>query len=1097
MKAKFLKIAGVKSEKEFYKKYPTEAAFFKAHPEAKKQIKKAQVGSFIGGEIDASPETLSYHDYEDLVSLRTQGKTLEKMKQEALEKAQLEAMKGSGAGSGAGGGSGMGDMVQQLLDGMGGGKKLTPVGLGTTGSSDPLGLKAGAMSGAPTMATQLSSLPGRGKEGKKVKKAQGGGSMFNSGAETRGNQTLQNIGASLPIVGGLFKAGAAIKDLKERRKKVEAAANVSDLALKASQTQPERKARRYVRPEDAVVSPNERFIPGGTGTEILAEYGASIGGNSTEIQNTYNPGDLYSNLGYEPLSDSDIIKQYRSGGLVPKAASGFGDFMTGGGGQAISGLVGSAFSGDDGGGAIGSEIGGSIGQGVGMLLGPVGSAIAGPAGQLLGGAIGAAVDGGKARKEKRQKQQIKRNTETMAMQDSVRGALGNYSAHVRNGGDIPYGENGWVSHDWQPQKITKFGEHDVEDLFRPDKTMDTLRTGGNIRQNYLSEVDRYSFGGNLKTHWGGKAEHLSHNPYLPGTGETVMFRGQSHDESDGKGRTGIGVSYGEPEHDSYTDYAEYGTEAATQKADVEVERNEPAAELPDGNGGLAMTVFGALPIPKWATKEIGDKDAQGKTFKKYIADVSKKEAKVNKEIEKANKGIEDLDVVTPFDRLAFNSYKASLYGGNQKQLKYANIKADAASVQNAINETAEEHGVDADALAKGKIKLSKEGKQMAKYGIEIAQGGIKKKAATTSGYEGTGRPTVGGQGDRKPVYTNTAKPKGRKKTNSKKTKDRPQLKMIGHDYEPKDWAKEELDKSIKAASERIKKSGETSSSKQLRAVREAFAKKEAEKEAQRQREKQERLDMAKTIIPQLTELLRRPYQEDLDPSQLIPEMLAKSQNQLEPVQAQTYQPLLDVPFDISLQDQLNENQASFNALQRQLGANPAALSALAAQKYQADSKVLGEQFRLNQGMRAGVFSKNRDALNESAIRNLGILDQQYVRQQEAISKTKAADLEIAKSITDKIAKNKLENRTFAAYSNLFPQYRFNSDMMATVQNPTFFQNGIVGQLAGNEMLTQLMQGKGKKKKKKEEEEETEESKFGKRLKKGLSNGSIVKSLKNI
>ena len=36
MKAKFLKMAGVKSEKDFYKKYPTEESFFQAYPEAKK-----------------------------------------------------------------------------------------------------------------------------------------------------------------------------------------------------------------------------------------------------------------------------------------------------------------------------------------------------------------------------------------------------------------------------------------------------------------------------------------------------------------------------------------------------------------------------------------------------------------------------------------------------------------------------------------------------------------------------------------------------------------------------------------------------------------------------------------------------------------------------------------------------------------------------------------------------------------------------------------------------------------------------------------------------------------------------------------------------
>ena len=42
MKKDILKIAGVKSEKEFYKKYPTEAAFMKAH---KKEFKKAAMGA--------------------------------------------------------------------------------------------------------------------------------------------------------------------------------------------------------------------------------------------------------------------------------------------------------------------------------------------------------------------------------------------------------------------------------------------------------------------------------------------------------------------------------------------------------------------------------------------------------------------------------------------------------------------------------------------------------------------------------------------------------------------------------------------------------------------------------------------------------------------------------------------------------------------------------------------------------------------------------------------------------------------------------------------------------------------------------------------
>jgi hypothetical protein len=54
MKKEFLKLAGVKSEKEFYKKYPTEEAFFKAHPKAIKELAK-------GGE--AFPQTATMDNF--------------------------------------------------------------------------------------------------------------------------------------------------------------------------------------------------------------------------------------------------------------------------------------------------------------------------------------------------------------------------------------------------------------------------------------------------------------------------------------------------------------------------------------------------------------------------------------------------------------------------------------------------------------------------------------------------------------------------------------------------------------------------------------------------------------------------------------------------------------------------------------------------------------------------------------------------------------------------------------------------------------------------------------------------------------------------
>jgi len=464
MKAKFLKIAGVKSEKEFYKKYPTEAAFFKAHPEAKKQIKKAEVGSYIGGEQDAIPQYQSYQDYADLVPLSITGQTQEQIRAEQEKQAAAQQ----------GGGGGMMNALQGLIGSLGniggedGGVQYSPKSEFLSGTAPKINFKPSAL---------------KLEKGKKVKKAQGGAAGILSGAGGQKPDIMGGIMQGLPAIGGIISGIQSIGAMKKQRKELETSAKISDLALQASQTQPERTARRYVRPEDAVVSPNERFIPGGTGTEILAEYGASIGGNPTEIQNMYNPGDLYSDLGYEPLSDSDIIKQYRSGGLVPQAKGGFDftNFMSGGGGQAISSLMGAGFSQLGGGASAGSQIGGGLGQGLSMIPG-VGPALA-PAIQAVAGGIGAIFDAKGAKQQKRNEDKLKRNTETIAMQDSVRGTLGNYSSFVKNGGDIPYAENGWVSHDWQPQKIVKWGDinvQDVDGIFRPDD-MKTLEHGGLLK----------------------------------------------------------------------------------------------------------------------------------------------------------------------------------------------------------------------------------------------------------------------------------------------------------------------------------------------------------------------------------------------------------------------------------------------------------------------------------------------------------------------------------------------------------------------------------------------------------------------------------------
>jgi hypothetical protein len=109
------------------------------------------------------------------------------------------------------------------------------------------------------------------------------------------------------------------------------------------------------------------------------------------------------------------------------------------------------------------------------------------------------------------------------------------------------------------------------------------------------------------------------------------------------------------------------------------------------------------------------------------------------------------------------------------------------------------------------------------------------------------------------------------------------------------------------------------------------------------------------------------------------------------------------------------------------------LQALNAQKYQANQQVLSEQFRLNQAMRDKVYAENRNLLNQANLQNLGILDTQYGRQQEALSKTKATTQAALNSIAAKYAQNQLENRTLQTYENLY-NYRFDPRFRAINMN---------------------------------------------------------------
>lgn len=672
-----------------------------------------------------------------------------------------------------------------------------------------------------------------------------------------------------------------------------------------------------------------------------------------EIQRQYvRPEDI-------PLTGDELFPTYgtgtnvlKYGGIVKGNKAQFGEtfsnanitnFAESGGGDILSNIY-RGIAGESGGGKIGGTIGKVAGKAIG---GPIGGMI----GQVGGEVIGELLDQ-KEEKIAKARKAIDNNISAIGINAATQGMQRNNFSFMQSGGEVPSTMN-----------------NEVIPL------------------------------------WGGSAETLSVNPYLPNGGETVMFKGQSHTDSDGKGNNGIGIMYG--------------------KNPIEVEGGEPALKLKNGsNGSDSLVVYGNVKINKDFSSLLGDPDATGKKFKNYVADLSEQENKSTKILDNSVEKIGELESITPFDKLKESSMKANIEGSNMKLQGIADKKMNAAFLQEAINQDAEEK----------KIKITNDGDiRNAKDGITIAQNGIvsdKDYDYLVDLYQ-----KAMGQGEGPAVeyfqqefsrlaperaksilanypVTNYGKARSMSNTELQSNYDSIFGKRT-EQYIP-DKARELSDLGVTPINPNYPLPGNTD-------VISKFPETEYKRSAL--------LDAVGQVLP----FVRPSDAENLNPRQLAGEMYAMSTNQLQPVQAQTYTPQLNTPYNVSYQDILNENRLDTQSAQRLYGYNPAAQSIISAQGYEANQKVLGEEFRANQKMQDSVYSGNRTTMNDAQIKNLAIFDQQYGRQAKAASNTKAVNQAAISSIADKYTQNQLENRTLQAYENLY-NYRFDNRGRAVNMN---------------------------------------------------------------
>ena len=523
-------------------------------------------------------------------------------------------------------------------------------------------------------------------------------------------------------------------------------------------------------------------------------------------------------------------------------------------------------------------------------------------------------------------------------------------------------------------------------------------------------------------------------------------------------------------------HAEGGMNITYGNNPVEVEGGEYATETPNDE----LVILGDLKNPM-----------TGRMFKRDAAILAKNTEKETKKLRTLVEKAGDTKVTRPIDKIVIDTVGLMADASRKKLREYNETKNSYIAMQEAMNKTADEMGLDAKSLSMGKVKKAKKGATVSKAqsgdtfkkiqqnaidvnvphfyynGVKFLNTSYRKDKPSEQEYiygpesEGGPRtvlPEIEIFPNMIPEVEIRPKSKGTKagsiaSPSQESTSKAPVAGGIlptflygpsfvapkfGEATAPTGFVNGKLPTYDEWLPQYMSSQGPASSYQDLwSATSEGLPAVAGGRDESSKSDKwKEYVDYGMEALDSILPYFRPSDVERLDPRQIMGEMMALTDKE-EPVQAQKYHPELSTPYSVSLQDQKNEVIAQARAAQRMAGNNPAAQAMIASQASQALNKIQAEEFRLNQAMRDKVYGENRAMLNDAQLKNLAILDQQYERQATAKSKTKALWREALMSISDKYMKNQLNNRTLAAYENLY-NYRFDDRFRAQNWNAPYY-----------------------------------------------------------
>ena len=1082
-----LKIAGVKTETAFYKKFPTQEAFMKVHG---KEFKKAQTGAAIKkaqnfGNLDANNNgILDAMENPGGFNSSMYGQTANYSDTRGYTDGQA-IRQPSYSTPGFVEGMGMADYENQ-------GDQSNMRSFRTPTQTNPYGTFAPG--NVSSFDIDNNGIPDT------IQQAEGNPLMNNSSSTEEKKQPF-DVPGLLNFTGGLINAGEGIKAAEAQTKHLETWADVSKVRKKAaiSNAFVPIQPRQYYRGDELknIVAANERGNTTGRGTDVFnVQNGSMIGGNPTWTQNNYGPDyTLYDDLGYEPFreTEDDNVKAFQGGGP-------FGNMLGGGGsGGSTPFLGGSAlgqgglFGGGNGGGSwLAGAMGGdsSYANAASMIPGPVGM-FATMAARFMD------PNPGKQRNAMNTINSNNRYINDIASGKFITRALSN-SAVGQNGENLEmYEEGGYMNPEYNPQVITMFGDHNASDFA---DYAHKYRAGGHLKE-YTAPSDRametYAMGGKIQSHWGGNVEDESYNPYMPGSGITSMIKGASHKNG------GVGISYGGGGAQNGYGYAASG---ANMGAQIEAEGGESMIEMAEGGQINPQTgeqdtnavVIGNIPMNAQMAEATGDADlieiakenpntSMKKIFEKYTAE----EVKATKDLEKASKLANEakspLDVKTA--ETIEESAKATLKIIANKKIKMAKFQDTLHKIKESISQSRGKN-ISAEALGRGQIKddldpITKDapiGNAKSGAYLRKAQNNATVPAATEepalTEAEYNELVKLYEEGEATPSKKSAAIKNFQRKYHQKFPKEalaaiQKTTRENGLSNEAKKLGLTKEDILAGKDIDKILQSNEDEfwgprTKQYMASINSAFNKRPplqlnalgatASTTGQSTTAKPGidvvplKKNSAMDAMGMISQLFQRKNFPAMDQRQFAGEDMAAALNVQQPVPMQKPYVELDPIYRMNYNDVRNANTAGFRDMLRQNQGNPEAAAMAFANFAKQNQTIGGEEFRTNQAIEQQIYGGNRAKMNANQEKGIALNIDQANKQSIAKTKTDDRNIEIAKSRADKEMKYTADKNKFLTASNLFPKYGYGANYQTQMQGPGY--NPTIPQIYGGKSTIQ-------------------------------------------